>query len=45
MAKRSAEKLLAEEYATVVFSHGPVVRDNPKERLRQIVAECRYDAA
>lgn len=45
MAKRSAEKLLAEEYATVVFSHGPVVRDNPKERLRQIVADCRYDAA
>lgn len=43
MAKRSAEKLLGEEYTTVVFSHGPVVRGNPKERLRQIVAECRYD--
>jgi glyoxylase-like metal-dependent hydrolase (beta-lactamase superfamily II) len=41
-AKRSAEKLLEEDYRTVVFSHGPVLRDNPKERLRQIVAECRY---
>lgn len=45
MAKRSAEKLLAKEYKTVAFSHGPVFRDNPKDRLRQIVAECRYDAA
>jgi glyoxylase-like metal-dependent hydrolase (beta-lactamase superfamily II) len=45
MAKRSAEKLLAEEYTTVVFSHGPVVRGNATDRLRQIVAECRYDGA
>jgi glyoxylase-like metal-dependent hydrolase (beta-lactamase superfamily II) len=41
-AKRSAEKLLEEDYRTVVFSHGPVLRDNPKERLRQVVAECHY---
>lgn len=41
-AKRSAEKLLEEEYRTVVFSHGAPLRDNPKERLKQVVAECRY---
>jgi glyoxylase-like metal-dependent hydrolase (beta-lactamase superfamily II) len=42
LAKRSAEKLLAENYATVVFSHGPVLRENPKDRLREIVANCNY---
>jgi glyoxylase-like metal-dependent hydrolase (beta-lactamase superfamily II) len=42
LAKRSAEKLLAESYATVVFSHGPVLRENPKDRLREIVANCNY---
>ncbi|MDQ6898108.1 MAG: MBL fold metallo-hydrolase [Candidatus Dormibacteraeota bacterium] len=42
MAKRSAEKLLAEPYETVVFGHGPVLRDNPKHRLREVVAQCRY---
>lgn len=42
MAKGSAEKLLAEECRTVAFSHGPVLRDRPKDRLRQIIAECRY---
>lgn len=42
MARRSAEKLLGEEYRTVVFSHGPVLRGNPKDQLRQIVAECSY---
>jgi glyoxylase-like metal-dependent hydrolase (beta-lactamase superfamily II) len=42
MAKRSAEKLLAEEYGTVAFSHGPVLRDDPKARLRAIVATCHY---
>jgi glyoxylase-like metal-dependent hydrolase (beta-lactamase superfamily II) len=42
LAKRSAEKLLAENYATVVFSHGPVLRENPKDRLREIVANCGY---
>ena len=42
LAKRSAEKLLAENYATVVFSHGPVLRENPKDRLQEIVANCNY---
>ena len=41
-AKRSAEKLLEEDYRTVVFSHGAALRENPKERLTQVVAECRY---
>ena len=42
MARRSAEKLLAEDYQTVAFSHGPVLRDNPKDHLRQIVAASGY---
>ncbi|MBJ7604217.1 MAG: MBL fold metallo-hydrolase [Candidatus Dormibacteraeota bacterium] len=42
MAKRSAQKLLAEQFETVVFGHGPVLRGNPKDRLRKIVAQCRY---
>ncbi len=42
MAKRSAEKLLAEHYETVVVSHGPVLRDNAKRRLTEIVEQCDY---
>lgn len=42
LAKRSAEKLLDEEYRVVAFSHGPVLRGAPRERLRQIVTECQY---
>jgi glyoxylase-like metal-dependent hydrolase (beta-lactamase superfamily II) len=41
-AKRSAEKLLGEQYDTVAFTHGPVLRDNPKARLQAIVARCHY---
>ena len=41
-AKRSAEKLLAEGFATVMMSHGPVLRSGAKEKLRGVVAECRY---
>jgi len=40
--KRSAEKLLAEEFTTVVFSHGKPLREGAKERLREVVANCRY---
>jgi glyoxylase-like metal-dependent hydrolase (beta-lactamase superfamily II) len=40
--KRSAEKLLAEKFTTVVFSHGKPLRDGAKERLRKVVADCRY---
>jgi glyoxylase-like metal-dependent hydrolase (beta-lactamase superfamily II) len=42
MARRSADKLFEEEYATVAFSHGTVLRDAAKDRLRQIVAACCY---
>lgn len=40
--KRSAEKLLAEEFTTVVFSHGKPLREDARERLREVVANCRY---
>ena len=42
-AKRSAQKLLAEEFTTVVFSHGKPLREGAKEHLRRVVAECRYE--
>lgn len=42
LARRSAEKLLAEDFATVVFAHGPVLRAGAKRTLREAVAGCRY---
>jgi glyoxylase-like metal-dependent hydrolase (beta-lactamase superfamily II) len=41
-AKRSAERLLGEQYDTVSFTHGPVLHGDPQARLREIVAECHY---
>jgi glyoxylase-like metal-dependent hydrolase (beta-lactamase superfamily II) len=41
-AKRSAQKLLMEDFATVVMSHGPVLHTGAKERLRGVVEGCRY---
>jgi hypothetical protein len=41
-AKRSAQKVLAEEFTTVVFSHGKPLSEGVKERLREVVAACRY---
>ena len=35
-AQRSAEKLLREEFSTVVFSHGGTLREDAKQRLREI---------
>jgi glyoxylase-like metal-dependent hydrolase (beta-lactamase superfamily II) len=40
-ARRSAEKLLAEGFATVVMSHGPVLRSGVQNTLRAVVARCR----
>jgi|SRR5215216_1020273 len=40
-AKLSAEKLLGEEFRTVVFSHGKTIREGAKERLDEIVARER----
>lgn len=35
LAKRSAGKLLDEDFATVVFAHGPVLRTGAKAKLRE----------
>jgi glyoxylase-like metal-dependent hydrolase (beta-lactamase superfamily II) len=40
-AKRSAEKLLGEEFTTVIFSHGKTIREGAKERLAEIAARER----
>jgi glyoxylase-like metal-dependent hydrolase (beta-lactamase superfamily II) len=42
LAKRSAEKLVAEPLSTVVMTHGPVLRHGARGRLREVVARCRY---
>lgn len=42
LAKRSAEKLLHEDFATVVFAHGKTLRAGSRARLREVVEECRY---
>jgi glyoxylase-like metal-dependent hydrolase (beta-lactamase superfamily II) len=38
LAKRSAEKLLAEYLRTVIFAHGKSLRTGAKETLREVVA-------
>jgi glyoxylase-like metal-dependent hydrolase (beta-lactamase superfamily II) len=42
MTKRSAEKLLAEEFTTAVFSHGKPMHEDAKRHLWEVVAKCRY---
>ena len=42
LARRSAEKLLGEEFATVMFAHGPVLRSGGKAPLRDAVDRCNY---
>lgn len=41
-AKRSAEKLLEEEFRTVILAHGEPLRAGAKELLRAAVARCDY---
>jgi glyoxylase-like metal-dependent hydrolase (beta-lactamase superfamily II) len=41
-AKRSAEKLLGFDFATAVPSHGGVLLDNAKQRLRAATAACDW---
>jgi glyoxylase-like metal-dependent hydrolase (beta-lactamase superfamily II) len=41
-AKRSAGKLLAEDFSTVIFAHGKALRTGAKEQLREVVARSRY---
>ena len=42
LAKRSAEKLLAEDLRTVIFAHGKTLRTGAKETLREVVERSRY---
>jgi glyoxylase-like metal-dependent hydrolase (beta-lactamase superfamily II) len=42
LAKRSAAKLVREEFGTVVLSHGAPLLRWGRQRLRGVVAECRY---
>jgi glyoxylase-like metal-dependent hydrolase (beta-lactamase superfamily II) len=42
-AQRSAEKLLTEEYSTVVFSHGKSLREGAKQQLREITTRDQYE--
>ncbi len=41
-AQRSAEKLLEEEFETVVFSHGKPLREGAKRRLREIAGRAHH---
>jgi glyoxylase-like metal-dependent hydrolase (beta-lactamase superfamily II) len=42
LAKRSAEKLLQEEFDTVVMSHGKPLYAGARQELREAVARCNY---
>ena len=42
LAKRSAAKLLAEGFTTVMMGHGPVLRTNARAELQRAVQHCRY---
>jgi len=42
MARRSAGKLLGEQFGTVVMGHGPVLRADARARLQRAVERCRY---
>jgi glyoxylase-like metal-dependent hydrolase (beta-lactamase superfamily II) len=42
LAKRSAQKLLAQDFATVVMAHGPVLRSGARATLQKVVERCRY---
>jgi glyoxylase-like metal-dependent hydrolase (beta-lactamase superfamily II) len=42
MAKRAAQKLLGERFATVTMAHGPVLRSDARARLQRAVDRCRY---
>jgi glyoxylase-like metal-dependent hydrolase (beta-lactamase superfamily II) len=42
MARRSAQKLLGERFATVIMAHGPVLRSDARKKLQRTVERCRY---
>jgi len=41
-AERSAERLLTEEFDTVVMSHGRLVHVGARRQLEEAVARCDY---
>lgn len=41
-ARRSAAKLLGEDFSTVVLAHGPVMRSGARAALRDAVERCKY---
>ena len=42
MARRSAQKLLGEQFATAIMAHGPVLRSDARMKLQRTVERCRY---
>lgn len=42
LAKRSAQRLLNESFATVVMAHGPVLRAGARAALRDALDRCSY---
>lgn len=42
IAKRSAAKLLAEDFITVLMGHGPILRADARATLQRAVERCRY---
>jgi glyoxylase-like metal-dependent hydrolase (beta-lactamase superfamily II) len=42
MARRSAQKLLGERFATTIMAHGPVLRSDARKKLQRTVERCRY---
>ena len=38
----AAQKLLAEDFTTVVMAHGPVLQTNARAKLQKAVERCRY---
>ena len=42
LAKRSAEKLLVEEFGTVAMTHAKPLYADPRRQLREAVARCDY---
>lgn len=42
LAKRSAGKLIAQNFSTAIMAHGPVLREDARARLQKVVERCRY---
>lgn len=42
LAKRSAAKLLSENFSTAVMAHGPVLRSGSRAALQRAAERCRY---